>query len=214
MVRCLRVAPLLIVAAAALAAAPAVAQTEQTRETWQRVSDLFAAAGVHAGAAIADIGSGDGFLTVRLSPAVATGKVYAVDIDPRILDGLRQRVSKAGLTNVEVIAGAADDPHLPSHGLDGAIILNAYHEMPSGVAVLRHVFDALKPGGRLVVCEPMPDKANQSRAAQMKDHVLDPALILEDLRTAGFQILERQDGFATNLGGTHFGLIVAKATKG
>jgi hypothetical protein len=43
-----------------------------------------------------------------------------------------------------------------------------------------------------------------------EDHVLDPALILEDLRAAGFQVLDRQDAFATNLGGTHFGFVVAR----
>ena len=44
----------------------------------------------------------------------------------------------------------------------------------------------------------------------MEDHVLDPALILEDLHAAGFQVLDRQDVFATNLGGTHFGFVVAR----
>jgi predicted methyltransferase len=94
--------------------------------------------------------------------------------------------------------------------VDGALILNAYHEMANGVAVLRHIRAALKPGGHLVMCEPLPSGPGQSRAAQMEDHVLDPALIIEDLRSAGFELVERQDMFATNLGGTHFGLIVAK----
>jgi hypothetical protein len=61
-----------------------------------------------------------------------------------------------------------------------------------------------------VLCEPVPDKPGLSRAAQMEEHVLDPALIVEDLRAAGFRVIERTDGFATNLGGTHFGLIVAE----
>jgi predicted methyltransferase len=166
---------------------------------------------VHAGAYIADVGSGDGFLTVRLSPAVgATGRVYAIDIDATVADSLRQRLMKDRITNVEVVVGAEDDPHLPIGAIDGVIILNAYHEMARGVAVLRHVFMALKPGGHLVLCEPVPSTPNQSRSAQMDDHVLDPALIVEDVRAAGFQVLDRQDMFATNLGGTHFGLVVAK----
>lgn len=107
------------------------AQTEQMRDTWQRVQDLFAAAGVHAGANIADVGSGDGFLTVRLAPAVgSTGKVYAVDIDPTVAEHLRQRLAAAGITNVEVVMGTEDDPHLPVGTLDGVVIVNAYHECP------------------------------------------------------------------------------------
>jgi len=86
----------------------------------------------------------------------------------------------------------------------------AQTEQPKGVAVLQRVLAALKPGGRVVLCEPVPRTAKQARATQMEDHVLDPVLILEDLRAAGFQIVDRQDAFATNFGGTKFGFIVAR----
>ena len=203
-----------VLALAAMAVATAsrlTAQTEQTREGWQRVGDLFAAGGVVAGAHVADVGAGDGFLTVRLASAVgSSGKVYAVDVDQKVLDGLRHRLSDAHIANVDVIVGADDDPHLAAGTLDAAFIVNAYHEMPKGVAVLQRIHAALKPGGRLVLCEPVPRTPNQSRSAQMHDHVLDPLLILEDLRTAGFEIVSRQDTFATNLGGTQFGFIAAR----
>src|SRR5262249_11890517 len=173
--------------------------------------DLFAAAGVHAGATIADVGAGDGFLTVRLAPAVGPGgRVYAVDVDATVADNLRKRVAAAGITNVTVVVGGEGDPRLPVEALDGALILNADPEMAQGRSVLKHLYDALKPGGHLVLCEPTPPKPNQSRRAQMDDHVLDPALILEDLQAAGFQVLDRQDLFATNLGGNHFRFVVAK----
>src|SRR5260221_190867 len=129
MIRRCRLAVLSLVVAVS-APAHIHAQTEEMRETWQRVRDLFAAAGVHAGGKMADVGSGDGFLTVRLSPAVGTtGKVYAVDIDPTAAERLRLRLANARMTNVEVVVGAEDDPHLPVGTLDGVLIVNAYHEM-------------------------------------------------------------------------------------
>jgi predicted methyltransferase len=183
---------------------------EPRRETWQRVPDLFRAMGVHEGAIVADVGAGEGFLTVRLSPLVGnSGKVYAVDSDKSVADGVRQRVRDAQMMNVEIITGADDDPHLP-RGLDAVIILNAYHEIRHGVTMLRHIHDALKPGAALVLCEPAPAAVGQTRAAQMDDHVLHPEIIVDDLQQAGFQIVDRQDTFATNLGGTHFGPIVAR----
>src|SRR5262245_2075397 len=79
----------------------AAAQGEQMRETWQRVPELFAAMQVAPGAAVADIGAGGGFLTVRLAAAVgAGGRVYAIDIDPKVLDELRARVATERLANV------------------------------------------------------------------------------------------------------------------
>jgi len=200
-----------LVAIAVAAGSRAHAQTEQTRETWQRVADLFAAAHVGVGARVADVGAGDGFLAVRLASAVGPGgRVYAVDIDEKVLNGLRRRLADAHIANVNVVVGGEDDPHLQADTLDAAFIVNAYHEMPMGVAVLQRLLAALKPGGRLVLCEPVPRTANQSRAAQMSDHVLDPVLILEDLRATGYQIVDRQDAFAINFGGTRFGFIVAR----
>ena len=187
------------------------AQSEQLRDTWQHVDDLFAAAGVRAGARVADIGAGDGYLTVRLAQAVgSTGKVYAVDVDAKVADTLRARLASAHLTNVDVIVGTDDDPRLAADAIDGAIILNAYHEMPNGLSVLRHLFAALRPDGRLVVCEPTPRTSGQSRAAQVDQHVIDPVLVIDDLRAAGFDIVARKDAFATNLGGTNFGFIAAQ----
>src|SRR5262245_42966199 len=120
------------------------------RDGWQRVADLFTAAGVKPGAHVADVGAGDGFLTVRLASAVGPGgRVYAVDIDEKVVDGLRKRLTTAKVSNVEVIVGGEDDPHLVPGTLDAAFIVNAYHEMPKGVAVLTHLMTAFKPHGRL-----------------------------------------------------------------
>ena len=181
----------------AAALAGVTAQTEQTREGWQRVADLFAAAGVHAGASIADVGAGEGFLTVRLSPAVGpSGAVYAVDVDTKMTDGLRQRVAAARLTNVKVTVGADDDPHLPASALDGVLIVNAYHEMTAHEAMLSHVMSALKQGGVVVVMDGMWDQhESRSRDEQVKFHELAPTLARREVEKAGFEIVETRDPF-------------------
>lgn len=80
---------------------------DAARERWQRVPDIFAAMGVHEGAIVADVGAGNGFLTVRLAPAVgATGKVYAIDIVPETIERLRERLAKSNIRNVEVLVGS------------------------------------------------------------------------------------------------------------
>jgi precorrin-6B methylase 2 len=186
-------------------------KTERERDTWQHVPELFTAANVRPGAVIADIGAGDGFLTVRLSAAVGpSGKVYAVDTDARAVRNLRDRVAAAQLTNVEVIEGAATDPHLPAGACDGVIMLNAYHEITEGVAMLSQIGRALKPAGRLVISDPLPTQPASTRAAQMREHELAPTFIVDDLHAAGLQIFERRDTFATSTRGARFGVIIAR----
>jgi predicted methyltransferase len=69
-----------------------VAQSPPTsREAWQRSDDIVAALALTAGSRVADVGAGDGFFTLRLARAVGPeGLVLAVDIDPKMLELLKQ----------------------------------------------------------------------------------------------------------------------------
>jgi FkbM family methyltransferase len=175
---------------------------EAVRENWQRLNDVFPLAGIAPGAKVADVGAGSGFLTVRLARAVGpNGRVYAVDIVPRVLEGLRERVREEGLHNVEVVEGAIDDSGLPRDALDSVIIIYAYHEMSEHEAMLRHVRESLKPTRRLVLIEPTSRLVAPDRRAQRDADVLSAELAENDLRAAGFHVAELRDPFATELSG-------------
>lgn len=68
--------------------------------------------------------------------------------------------------------------------------------MKQAPEVLRHVFEALKPGGRLVVADYMPLKTRgRPRAEQTQNHVIASDVVEPELRGFGFRILERVDNF-------------------
>ena len=97
---------------------------------------------------------------------------------------------------MEVIKGAEDDPKLPTDRLDAALIVNAYHEMTAHEAMLRHTLAALKPGGAFVLMEGIWDNREaQSRDEQIKHHQLAPKVATQEVRTAGFEIVELLDPF-------------------
>jgi SAM-dependent methyltransferase len=154
---------------------------------------------VKPGAAVADIGAGDGFFTTRLASAVGpTGRVLAVDIGASALLRLRTRVDSDGLKNVEVIEGAVDDPKLPPGSLDAALIVNAYHEMTEHQAMLAHIKAALKPGGRLVIVEPIgPSRRTATRVQQAGNHEIAIDFVREDARAAGFAHVAMIDPFTS-----------------
>jgi SAM-dependent methyltransferase len=106
------------------------------------------------GASVADIGAGSGFMTVRLAARVGpTGRVFANDVQPQMLNILARRLSNSKITNVTLIEGTFDDPKLPPASVDLAIMVDVYHELSQPQAMLRHLREALKPGGRLVLLE-------------------------------------------------------------
>jgi len=106
------------------------------------------------GAAVADIGAGSGYMTVRLARRVGPeGRVYANDLQPQMLDLLKRRLSHDHISNVVLVQGAVDDPKLPAASVDLELMVDVYHELSQPQAMLRRLRDALKPGGRLVLLE-------------------------------------------------------------
>lgn len=195
--------------ALAFAAVPVLAQErsrphgEESREQWQKVDLVFQAMGVGIGAAVADLGAGDGFFTVRLAKAVGEqGKVYAVDISADTLRRLRARVASEKLTQVEIIEGSPDDPKLPAGALDAVLIVNAYHEMKAFKEILPKLRSALKPDGRLVIIEPISSaRRDRSRDEQTRNHEIAIDYVRQDARDAGFAQVSMQDPFTTRANG-------------
>ena len=106
------------------------------------------------GASVADIGAGSGYITVRLAARVGPGgRVFANDVQPQMLNMLSRRLSNAKIGNVTLIEGTFDDPKLPPASVDLAIMVDVYHELSQPQAILRHLRESLKPGGRLVLLE-------------------------------------------------------------
>ena len=197
-----------VVIAILVIASPSFARQDETeREKTQRVADILVALGAQDGAHIADLGSADGFFTVRIARAVApTGRAYGVDIDKPSLDKLTTRASGEGLTNVEVIVSESADPKLPPGRLDAVLIRNAYHEMTDHRGILKGVMAGLKPGGTLVVIESISDAmAEKPREQQTKEHYIAPGIVEAELREAGYEIVDRNDAFTRFTGRTIVG---------
>lgn len=167
------------------------------RDRWQKADELIKQLNLKIGSQVADVGCHEGYMTTKLSTAVGTqGKVYAVDVEQTKLDKLAANLERRKLTNVQIIKGDHDNPRLPLNSLDAVIILDTYHEMDDHDQILQHIKSALKPSGRLVMCEAIADERRDfTRADQERKHELGMSFALEDLKKAGFTILKQQDSF-------------------
>ena len=124
------------------------------REEEEAPDAALDAIGIARGSTVADVGAGAGYFTWRLAARVGpSGKVYAGDIQPEMLELLRRNMAARGIRNVETVLGATDDPRLPRGALDLALLVDVYHEFSEPQKMLRAIREALKPGGRLVLLE-------------------------------------------------------------
>jgi len=124
---------------------------DPSRAGWQKPEEVVRALSLRPGQAACDVGAGPGYFTFPVARAVGeTGRVHAVDVDPRILDSLRQRLRRTDLRNVTPVLALSDDPLLPPAACDLVLIVDTYHHFPDGPAYLRRLARSLKPGGRIV----------------------------------------------------------------
>ncbi|MBW3616885.1 MAG: methyltransferase domain-containing protein [Proteobacteria bacterium] len=126
------------------------ADRDKARESEQVVQLM----GIAPGMAVADIGAGTGYHTVRLSPVVGPrGRVYAQDVTPEYLADLERRLEGAELDNITTLRGAPDDPRLPPRSLDAAILIHMYHEIAQPYAFMHRLAGSMKPGARVGVVD-------------------------------------------------------------
>jgi predicted methyltransferase len=124
------------------------------REQEEEPDKALTALEIHQGSVVADIGAGVGYFTWRLADVVGpSGKVYANDIQPEMIQMLKKNIKDRGLTNVEPVLGKIDDPRLPKGAVDLALLVDVYHEFSEPQKMLDRIRESLKPDGRLVLLE-------------------------------------------------------------
>ena len=128
--------------------------TEDARDRLGEAEQVMQISGVRSGMWVADVGAGEGYYTVRLSPAVGPrGRVLAEDIVEETRNRLAQRVNRERLDNVAVRLGKPDNPMLPGRSFDRIFLVHMYHEVESPYAFLWHLREGLKPDGLVVVVD-------------------------------------------------------------
>jgi SAM-dependent methyltransferase len=132
---------------------------------------------------VADLGCGPGVFALAFGRAVPAGIVFAVDIEPRQLDRMREKLAAAGVANVVPVLASADDAFLPPGRMDLVFIGDTLHHFQEPVLYLRRLQRALKPGGRVAVLEYKPGDLPVGPPA---DHKLAPGELEELMRSAGY----------------------------
>ncbi|MFK7816903.1 MAG: class I SAM-dependent methyltransferase [Gammaproteobacteria bacterium] len=114
-----------------------------------------------AGGSIADIGCGHGSSSVLMAHTYPKSKVFGYDLHASSINDARAKATDADIENIVFDTLSADD--IPNNEYDFACIFDALHDMGDPVGVAKHIRTTLKPGGTLMVVEPMAgDETNDN----------------------------------------------------
>jgi ubiquinone/menaquinone biosynthesis C-methylase UbiE len=125
---------------------------------WLENPDTLLGPFVRPGMAVLDLGSAMGFFSLPVARMVGEhGRVICVDVEPRMIDGLRRRAHRAGLAErIETLVCSEGDLGLAGRvaSVDLALAIHVLHEMGDIAGALRQTASVLKRQGRLLVVEP------------------------------------------------------------
>ena len=156
------------------------------REQEEEPDKALDAIGIAKGSTVADIGAGAGYMTWRMAERVGpSGKVYANDIQAKMLEILKKNMEQRKLGNVEMVLGEIDDPKLPKNAVDLVLLVDVYHEFSEPQAMLRKIRESLRADGRLVLLE---YRGEDPAVPIRPEHKMTVAQVKAELEPEGYRL--------------------------
>jgi predicted methyltransferase len=191
---------------AAIVAAPDRSEADRKTDERRKPEQLLAFIGVRPGMKVLDVGAGAGYSTELLARAVGPqGVVYAQnskDVIERVVkDKFDLRAKAPAMRNVVRVIRDPEDPVPPdARDLDLVTYLYEYHEAPNinvdRPKMIRRFFDALKPGGILVIADHSA-RTGDGLSVTRSLHRIEESIVRRDIESVGFKFVA-EGGFLRN----------------
>jgi SAM-dependent methyltransferase len=159
------------------------------RAKWQLPDRVVAALRLKKGGLAAEIGSGTGHFTLRMAKKVGEeGRVYAIDVEPRMLDVLAERAAAAEAWGIVGLL-APDGGGLPPEPVDVVLMVNVFHHVQDRADYLRGLASRLAPRGRIAIVD---FHARALPVGPPPDHKLSKADAVAAVKAAGLRVLREE----------------------
>jgi len=153
------------------------------RRRWQPPEMIVEWAGIREGMWVLELGPGGGTFTFEAAKKVGPeGRVYAVDIEPKVTARLERKVNEMGVKNITVKTASAYELPLPDRSLDVILMVAVLAEVPNRQRALKEFKRVLRPDGILAVGELLFDPDYPRRKT-----------VIRWCEEAGFELLKSHD---------------------
>jgi len=165
---------------------------DPARDSWQKPHEVILALKLAPDAKVADIGAGTGYFAARLAHMTPKGRVYAVDLEPDMVQYLAERAKREGLNNLVAVQARADSAELPE-SVDRVLIVDTYHHIGDRIVYFKRLKGSLKPDGEVAII----DFTSDSPIGPPKGARISARKVAEEMKLAGYRQVA-QHGFLPN----------------
>ncbi len=185
----------------AIMASPDRTETDRQTDVRRKPELLLAFTGVRQGMKVLDMGAGAGYSTELLARAVGPdGKVYAQEspaASPRARERFDERAKTPPMRNLVRVLREYDDPVPPGvRDFDLVTFFFAYHDTAfmavDRAKMNRALFDALRPGGVLVVTDHSAQPGAGTSVVKTL-HRIEESTLRREIEAAGFKLIAEAD---------------------
>lgn len=161
---------------------------DPARDAWQMPARVIETLGLKPGMLVADVGAGTGYFSVRLAKTELGLTVYAIDIEPAMVDHVKTRAMSENLKNIVPVLAEASGPNLP-RPVDLVLIVDTYHHLPNRPEYFHDLRKSLVPSGRVAII----DFRKDSPEGPPVEFRFTAEQIEDEMRQAGFRLDAKHD---------------------
>jgi precorrin-6B methylase 2 len=190
-----------------VAAVALLVSTQASAQGWgptpQEEAKVLSVLGLAPGKTVAEIGAGDGRLSLRAARAVSPGgRAFATELGGSKLETLKRNAATEGVRNIEVIEAQTLTTGLAKGCCDAIFMRDVYHHLTSPDEILADIRKALRPGGRLLIIDFEPrgglstvDGVRENR----RGHGIPMGVLVNELKAAGFEMISEDAAWREDL---------------
>ena len=156
-----------------------------SREKEENNSKLIKNMNITTTDVIADIGAGSGYHAYKIAPLNYEGAVYAVDIQPEMLNAILRNPKFEKYTNIKLVQGDEKSVNLPENTFDKILMVDVYHEFSYPKEMILSIKKALKSDGKIYLIE---YRMEDSSVPIKIIHKMSEEQAIKELKATGFKL--------------------------
>jgi len=155
------------------------------REKEENTSQLLKNMNIQPGDTIADVGAGSGYHAFKMAKLATEGFIYAVDIQPEMLQAISVKQSEQQVNNIQTIQGSEKSINLDENSVSKILLVDVYHEFNFPKEMIESMHKSLTSDGKIYLIE---YKAEDANIPIKEIHKMSEKQAVKEFEASGFRL--------------------------